>query len=162
MTPADPANELVAFAAGCFWHVEEAFRIVDGVVRTEAGYAGGPPGVAAETTPCRRDTGHCEAVRVWFDPAIVSLRELIAVFWERHDPAARHRVEGGAAYRYRSAMFVTTEAQREIAERAVAAEQARRGPEAQVTTTVEFDAPFQSASDSNQQYLQRMGRVAGG
>jgi peptide-methionine (S)-S-oxide reductase len=56
--------ELVAFAAGCFWHVEEAFRVVPGVVRTEAGYAAGPPGVPAEATPCRRDTGHCEAVRV--------------------------------------------------------------------------------------------------
>ncbi|MCW2920625.1 MAG: methionine sulfoxide reductase [Thermoleophilia bacterium] len=118
--------QLVAFAAGCFWHVEEAFRVVDGVVRTEAGYAGGPAGVAAEATPCRRDTGHCEAVRVWFDPALVSLDELIAVFWERHDPAARHRIEGGADYRYRSAIFVTTQAQLAIAERAVDTEQQRR------------------------------------
>lgn len=155
MTDDDARTELVAFAAGCFWHVEEAFRVVPGVVRTEAGYAAGPPGVAAEATPCRRDTGHVEAVRVWFDPAVTSLETLIEVFWARHDPAARHRLEGGAEYRYRSAIFVTTEQQRADAERAVERERLRRGADVAVTTRVELDAPFQPAAAANQQYLHR-------
>lgn len=153
--PGPDGPQLVAFAAGCFWHVEEAYRVVPGVVRTEAGYAAGPPGVAAEATPCRRDTGHVEAVRVWFDPAIVSLDRLLEVFWARHDPAARHRVEGGPEYRYRSAVFVTTEEQRAAAERSIAHERERRGAHVDVTTQVVLDAPFQPAGASNQQYLHR-------
>jgi len=148
-------HELMLFAAGCFWHVEEAFRVVPGVLRTQAGYADGPPGVPAEATPCRRDTGHVEAVCVWFDPAVVSLDELLDVFWARHDPAARHRVEGGAEYRYRSAVFVTTQEQRTIVERAVAREQLRRGDDVPVTTQVGLGARFQAAAAANQQYLRR-------
>ncbi len=126
-----------------------------GVVRTEAGYAGGPEDVPAEATPCRRDTGHCEAVRVWFDPEAVSLDELIRVFWNRHDPGARHRVEGGADYRYRSAIFVSTADQLAVAVREVAAERERRGTEGVVTTACELGAPFQPAAAANQQYLRR-------
>jgi peptide-methionine (S)-S-oxide reductase len=155
MASASDVNDVVIFAAGCFWHVEEAFRVVRGVTRTQAGYAAGPAGVPAEATPCRRDTGHCEAVRVWFDPDVVSLRELFDVFWARHDPAARHRVEGGADYRYRSGVFVTTEAQRDLAEQLVAQEQQRRGSGHVVTTTVELDVPFQPATEANQQYLHK-------
>lgn len=156
-TPPEPNGslELVAFAAGCFWHVEETFRTARGVHATQAGYAAGPPGVAAEATPCRRDTGHVEAVRVWFDPAVTTLEQLIEVFWGRHDPAARHRVQGGPDYRYRSAIFTTTDAQHETAQRAVEAQRAVRGPDAEVTTTVHRDAPFQPASDANQRYLHR-------
>jgi peptide methionine sulfoxide reductase MsrA len=77
------------------------------------------------------------------------------MFWERHDPGARHRVEGGADYRYRSAIFVTTEDQRERAVREVLAEQARRGDGVFVTTAVELDAPWQPAAPANQQYLHR-------
>lgn len=147
--------QMITFAAGCFWHVEEAFRVVPGVVRTEAGYAAGPPGERAQATPCRRDTGHVEAVRVWFDPDAVTLEQLFEVFWARHDPAARHRIEGGASYRYRSAVFVSGGAQLEAAWRAVRAQQLARGPGVRVTTEVVADAPWQRAADENQQYLAR-------
>lgn len=149
VTSSDPELHLIAFAAGCFWHVEEAFRTVPGVARTEAGYAAGPAGVAAEATPCRRDTGHVEAVRVWFDPAEVSLDALLEVFWARHDPAARHRIEGGADHRYRSAVFVETDEQHAHVARAIRTRD--------VPTQVELGAPFQPAAASNQQYLLRRG-----
>ncbi|MCW2927061.1 MAG: methionine sulfoxide reductase [Thermoleophilia bacterium] len=156
----EPQLERIDFAAGCFWHVEEAFRTVSGVASTRAGYAAGEPGVRAEATPCRRDTGHVEAVRVTFDPTALSLETLLEVFWARHDPGARHRVEGGAAYRYRSAIFVEHETHLQAVQLLVDAERARRAETGQVTMTiVELDAPWQDAAEPNQQYLWRRSRA---
>jgi peptide-methionine (S)-S-oxide reductase len=151
--------EVATFAAGCFWHVEEAFRVVPGVVAIQVGYAGGPSGVVAEGTPCRRDTGHVEAARVWYDPSIVSFDDLLEVFWSCHDPATRHRVEGGSDYRYRSVIFVETVWQQRRAEASIVRERERRlkalGAGSEVTTRTELGAPFQVADASNQQRLQR-------
>jgi len=144
----------VTFAAGCFWHVEEAFRTAPGVIATEVGYAGGPAGVAADPTPCRRDTGHVEAARVTYDPSVTSLDQLLTIFWERHDPAARHRIEGGAGYRYRSAVYLDDARDLGTIERSIAAQRAAR-PGTEVTTTVEVGAPYQRAADEQQQRLHR-------
>jgi peptide-methionine (S)-S-oxide reductase len=79
------------FAAGCFWGVEAAFREIKGVVRTTVGYTGGQTSNPTYRDVCRHNTGHAEAVEVWFDPSQLGYAELLGTFWAIHNPTTRNR-----------------------------------------------------------------------
>jgi methionine-S-sulfoxide reductase len=103
------------FAAGCFWDVEAAFRNVDGVAETVAGYTGGTVPDPDYEQVSTGSTGHLEAVGIVFDPAVVSYEQLLDVFWATHDPT---RPDGQGDYtgpQYRSAIFYHDEKQEETA-----------------------------------------------
>ncbi len=83
--------EKATFAAGCFWSIEEAFRQVKGVIATAVGFSGGHFERPTYEQVCTLNTGHAEAVRVIFDPKVVSYEALLDVFWKIHDPTTKDR-----------------------------------------------------------------------
>jgi len=108
-------EEVVYLAMGCFWGAEKTFMGIEGVTGTTVGYMGGTTPNPTYEQVCTSLTGHAETVRVAYDPAAVSLETLLAAFWENHDPTTPDRQGNDVGTQYRSAIFATTEAQREAA-----------------------------------------------
>ena len=108
--------ELATFAGGCFWCMVASFAAAKGVVRVRSGYTGGHKENPTYREVCAEKTGHCEAVQVFFDPAVITYEELLDIFWRQFDPTD----EGGQFHdrgpSYRSAVFYHDETQREKAE----------------------------------------------
>lgn len=151
--PADMKQ--VMFGMGCFWGAERLFWQVPGVYVTAVGYAGGmTPNPTYEET-CTGLTGHAEVVLVVYDPKVVSLGELLSLFWEEHDPTQGMRQGNDIGTTYRSVIYTFDQADRETVEKSRDAYQdalAARGL-GPVTTEI-ADAPtFYYAEDYHQQYL---------
>jgi len=145
--------EEAIFAAGCFWGVEAAFRGLTGVVATEVGYTGGTTQRPTYEAVCAGGTGHAEAVRLRFDPAVVSYAALLAHFWDIHDPTQRDRQGPDIGAQYRSAIFYHGETQRRLAEES---NQARAAALAQpITTQIMAAGPFWPAEAYHQQYAEK-------
>src|SRR3990172_5763295 len=108
--------EKATFGAGCFWHVEEAFRKVKGVASTQAGYTGGHLEDPSYGDVCTDETGHAEVVLVEYDQGVVSYEELLKVFWKIHDPTTPDRQGPDIGSQYRSAIFYHTPEQKASAE----------------------------------------------
>ncbi|OPX63658.1 MULTISPECIES: peptide-methionine (S)-S-oxide reductase MsrA [unclassified Methanoregula] len=109
--------EKATFAAGCFWDVEAAFRMVEGVLETVTGYTGGVVPEPAYEQVESGTTGHVEAVGIVFDPAIVSYEQLLDIFWQVHDPARNGGQGDYTGPQYRSIIFYHDAGQKEAAER---------------------------------------------
>jgi peptide-methionine (S)-S-oxide reductase len=153
--PAVNGLEEAVFGLGCFWGVEKLFWNIPGVVSTAVGYAGGFTANATYEEVCSGRTGHTEVVRVVYDPNKVSYDALLKSFWESHDPTQGMRQGNDVGTQYRSAIYVTTDAQKK------AAEASKRSYQASLTaahrgsiTTEILDAPeFFYAEEYHQQYL---------
>jgi peptide-methionine (S)-S-oxide reductase len=153
--PAAGGLEEAVFGLGCFWGAERKFWQVPGVVSTAVGYAGGFTPNATYEEVCSGRTGHTEVVRVIFDPNKVSYEDLLKTFWESHDPTQGMRQGGDIGTQYRSAIYVTTDAQKKAAEasRRRYQEALTRAHRATITTEI-LDAPeFYYAEEYHQQYL---------
>src|ERR1041384_6587505 len=144
-TPLAPAagHELGAFAAGCFWGVEDAFRKVRGVTATAVGYTGGHTKDPTYPKVCEHDTGHAETVLLEFDPKVVSYEKLLTAFFEIHDPTTMNRQGPDVGDQYRSAIFTFSPAQADAAKKAIAKEQAKIGE--RIVTQVSPIAAFYTA-----------------
>ncbi|MFL5878846.1 MAG: peptide-methionine (S)-S-oxide reductase MsrA [Actinomycetota bacterium] len=146
------------FALGCFWGEEKALWQVDGVWSTAVGYTGGITPYPTYEEVCSGLTGHAEAVLVVYDPEKVSYEQLLQVFWEAHDPTQGMRQGNDVGTQYRSAIYYTSEAQREAAEESAAAF-GRRLHEAgfgETTTEIAPAGDFFYAEDYHQQYLHKV------
>jgi peptide-methionine (S)-S-oxide reductase len=143
------------FALGCFWGAERLFWKLPGVYSTSVGYQGGYTPNPTYEEVCSGRTGHAEVVRVVFDPRQVSYEQLLRAFWEAHDPTQGMRQGNDVGTQYRSALYVTTPAQRAEAEAGKRAYQQRLTGAGLGTITTEInDAPaFYFAEDYHQQYL---------
>jgi peptide-methionine (S)-S-oxide reductase len=144
------------FGAGCFWGVEAAFRQVEGVTATRAGYSGGTLENPSYEDVCSHTTGHAEVVEVTYDPEQVSYDRLLDVFWRKHDPTQLNRQGWDVGDQYRSVIFFHDEEQREAALRSKAQEQPSW--KAPIVTQVEPAQAFYEAEDYHQQYLEKRGR----
>lgn len=107
--------EEAAFAAGCFWGVEEAFSEIPGVLETEVGYAGGQTENPTYEQVCSGKTGHAETVRIKYDPEKVSYQNLLDTFWNIHDPTTLNRQGPDTGTNYRSVIFYYNENQKKLA-----------------------------------------------
>ncbi len=112
-------RELATLAGGCFWCLEAAFDQLKGVERVQSGYAGGSVANPTYEQVCSGSTGHAEVVQITFDPAVISYRHLLEVFFVVHDPTTLNRQGADVGTQYRSAIFYHTSEQRAEAERAI-------------------------------------------
>jgi peptide methionine sulfoxide reductase msrA/msrB len=150
-----PRREVAVLAGGCFWGMEGVLRRLPGVLDTEVGYTGGrtPEPTAAQVAT--GTTGHAEAIRIEFDPDVVSYEQLLITFFRMHDPTTRDRQGNDVGSQYRSALFVTSPAQREIAERVKKRVDASGKWNAPIVTEIVGAGPFTPAEDYHQDYLQK-------
>ncbi len=147
--------ETAEFAMGCFWGAERVFWQITGVYTTAVGYAGGFTPNPTYGEVCSGRTGHAEVVLVAFDPAVVSYEELVAAFFEGHDPTQGMRQGNDVGTQYRSAIYTTSETQRAMAEgvRGRFARALAGAGYGEITTEIAPAGPFYYAEDYHQQYL---------
>ena len=151
-------SEVAYLALGCFWGAEKLYWNTPGVTNTAVGYAGGYTPNPTYEEVCSGRTGHTEAVLVVFDPTATSYEAMLKIFWEAHDPTQGMRQGNDVGTQYRSAVYWTTEAQRDAAlasKQAYAAALAERGVGA-ITTEIAPAGPFYYAEDYHQQYLHKV------
>ena len=147
--------EQAQFGLGCFWGAERKFWQLDGVYSTAVGYAGGTTPNPLYEEVCSGRTGHTEAVRVVFDPALISYRELLQVFWESHNPTQGMRQGNDMGTQYRSAIYCYSDEQMLVARDSLEAygrALAQAGHPA-ITTELAEAPQFYFAEDYHQQYL---------
>ncbi|EPS2709676.1 peptide-methionine (S)-S-oxide reductase MsrA [Cronobacter turicensis] len=158
MTNVPEGMEVALFAMGCFWGVERLFWPLSGVYSTAAGYTGGYTPNPTYREVCSGQTGHAEAVRVVYDPKVISYEQLLQVFWENHDPAQGMRQGNDVGTQYRSAIYPLTPEQEAAAQASL--ERFREAMEAagdyrHITTEIAPATPFYYAEDEHQQYLHK-------
>jgi peptide-methionine (S)-S-oxide reductase len=110
-------KETATFGGGCFWCTEAIFKSLKGVETVESGYSGGETKNPTYKEVCSGETGHAEVIQITFNPAVISFRELLEVFWQTHDPTTLNRQGADVGTQYRSVIFYHTPEQKEIAER---------------------------------------------
>jgi len=153
--PWPEGSSMAMFGLGCFWGAERRFWECNGVWVTAVGYAGGLTPNPSYEEVCSGRTGHAEVVRLVFLPDQVSYDELLALFWESHDPTQGMRQGNDRGTQYRSAIYVYDEDQRRLAGASKAAYQAAlsRHGHGSITTEIADAGPFYFAEDYHQQYL---------
>ena len=145
--------EVATLGGGCFWCLEPIFKDLKGVISAESGYSGGHRPNPSYEQVCTGATGHAEVVQVTFDPAVVSYREVLEVFFSIHDPTTPNRQGADVGTQYRSAIFYYSPQQKQVAEDLVAELNAAQiWPAPIVTEVVPFTA-FHKAEDYHQGYF---------
>jgi peptide-methionine (S)-S-oxide reductase len=146
-------NEVATLAGGCFWCLEAVFDELKGVESVESGYSGGKLQSPTYAQVCDGNTGHAEAVRITFDPQVLSYNDLLTVFFAIHDPTTLNRQGGDAGTQYRSAIFYHDEEQKKVAQQVIQkVEAAGIWDDPIVTELTPFDK-FYPAEDYHQEYF---------
>ena len=145
--------ETATFGAGCFWHVEEEFSKINGVVDTAVGFAGGTVPEPSYERVCRGDTGHAEVVHIKFDPKIISYDQLLDVFWKIHDPTTLNRQGLDIGAQYRSVIFYYNDKQKKAA---LQSKQKSAGNfKNPIVTQIEPASDFFKAEEYHQKYFEK-------
>lgn len=147
--------ETAVFAGGCFWCTEAVFKRLKGVVSVTSGYAGGRTDHPTYEDVSSGETGHAEAVRVEFDPAVISYQKLLEVFWATHDPTTLNRQGSDVGTQYRSAIFYTTPEQKSVAEKSKELTGEREIAGRVVVTEIAPLEKFYTAEEYHQNYFER-------
>ncbi len=153
--PFPEGTQTAQFGMGCFWGAERVFWQTEGVYTTAVGYAGGITPNATYEEVCSGRTGHAEVVLVVFEPEVVAYDTLLQLFWENHDPTQGMRQGNDVGTQYRSAVYWTSEAQRDAALRSrdAYAERLASAGFGAITTEIAPAGPFYYAEEYHQQYL---------
>jgi peptide-methionine (S)-S-oxide reductase len=153
--PFPQGSERIVVGMGCFWGAERVFWQADGVYTTAVGYAGGFTPNPTYEEVCSTGTGHTEVVLAVFDPNVTSYEAMLKLFWENHDPTQGMRQGNDVGTQYRSAIYTTSEAQRDaaVASKETYQEQLRGARYGDITTEIAEAGPFYYAEDYHQQYL---------
>ncbi|CAN8069733.1 unnamed protein product [Agarophyton chilense] len=148
----------IVFGAGCFWGVELAFQRVAGVLKTEVGYSNGKMARVTYDAICTGATGAAEVVRVWYDPSVVTLNDLLKVWESRHDPTSLNKQGNDVGTQYRSAIYFSDENQAEDVRQWISEASGRHTKE--VVTDVAAIKNYCSAEEYHQRYLEKKGQSA--
>jgi peptide-methionine (S)-S-oxide reductase len=143
--------ERAVLAGGCFWGMQDLIRKLPGVQRTRVGYTGGDVPQATY----RNHGTHAEGIEIFFDPAVLSYRRLLEFFFQIHDPTTPNRQGNDRGSSYRSALYTTSESQRQQALQTIAEVDASGLWPGRVVTEVQPAGPFWQAEPEHQDYLQR-------
>ena len=144
------AEQVAVLAGGCFWCTEAVFLDIAGVNGVESGYTGGSTENPSYREVCGGATGHAEAIKISFDPAIIGYGDLLDIFFATHDPTQLNRQGNDVGTQYRSAIFPQDEAQE--AEARAGIERAQADQHAPIVTTIEPVATWYPAEDNHQDY----------
>jgi peptide-methionine (S)-S-oxide reductase len=145
------SSEKAVLAGGCFWGVQALVRRMPGVISTRVGYSGGD----VKHATYRNHGAHAEAIEIIFDPKVLSYRKLLEFFFQIHDPTTLNRQGNDRGSSYRSAIYYTTEAQKEIAQDTIADVNASGLWPGKVVTEVAPAGDFWEAEPEHQDYLER-------
>ena len=147
--------EIVTLGGGCFWCLEAVYDQLEGVLDVVSGYAGGHIPNPDYESVCNETTGHAEVVQVTFDPAEISFKEILEIFFTTHDPTTLNRQGADVGTQYRSAIFYHSKEQKTKAEQVITEiEAAEIWPNPIVTEITSLDT-FYPAEDYHQEYFQR-------
>jgi peptide methionine sulfoxide reductase msrA/msrB len=148
-----PVHETAILAGGCFWGMEEIIRKIPGVLKTTVGYSGGTTANPTYEDVCTGATGHAESIQVEFDSTRLSYEKLLDYFFRMHDPTTLNRQHNDVGTQYRSAIFYTSEAQKQTAQR-VKEQWEKSGKFSRpITTEITAAGKFYSAEEYHQKYL---------
>ena len=148
-------REVATLAGGCFWCLEAVFLEVKGVEKVVSGYTGGHVPEPSYRDVCGGDTGHAEVVQVTFDPAVLSYRDVLNVFFSIHDPTTLNRQGHDAGTQYRSAIFTHSIEQDRVARQVIDELTAEKVFDDPIVTQVEAAGPFYPAEEYHQDYFAR-------
>lgn len=149
-----PGTETATFANGCFWCTEAIFEELNGVISATSGYTGGQTENPDYKQVCTGTTGHAECIQVVYDPEKISFDELLAVFWETHDPTTLNRQGADAGTQYRSGIFYHNEEQKEKAEKYKAELNENGAFNNPIVTEITPFTKFYAAENYHQQYFE--------
>ena len=153
------AEDTAILAGGCFWCTEAVFAELKGVAHVESGYIGGRTVDPDYKSVCSGTTGHAEAVRIKYDPDVISYADLLDIFFHTHDPTTLNRQGADTGTQYRSAIFPHNEYQFDEAERAIARNQADW--DNPIVTSIEREGKWYKAEAYHQDYYKNNGSSNG-
>jgi len=148
------SQEVATLGGGCFWCTEAVFSGLKGIVKVESGYSGGTVANPSYEQVCTGRTGHAEVAQITFDPAVISYKEILEVFFTVHDPTTLNRQGGDVGTQYRSVIFYHNNEQRTVAEQVIKEIAAAGIWDAPIVTHVEPLRAFYKAEDYHQQYFE--------
>jgi len=149
-------TEAATLGGGCFWCLEAVFEQLDGVERVQSGYSGGARPDPTYEQVCSGATGHAEVAQIEFDPAVISFREILEVFFTIHDPTTLNRQGADAGTQYRSVIFYQSPEQKAVAEDLIAElEKAETFGGDSIVTEVTALGVFYPAEDYHNEYYRR-------
>ena len=147
------ASEIATLGGGCFWCIEAALGLLDGVLRVTSGYCGGHVDHPDYRQVCKGDTGHAEVVQIEFDPAVIDYRTLLTAFFTLHDPTTRDRQGHDIGTQYRSVIFTHSPGQEQTARALIAELDGADIWPAPIVTAVQPAPAFWSAEAYHQNYF---------
>lgn len=158
----EPANnamtetkeETITLAGGCFWCIEAVFEELKGVIRVESGYSGGTATNPTYSDVCSGETGHAEVVQVVYNPAEVSLTQILEVFFTVHDPTTLNRQGADIGTQYRSAIFYHNDIQKAEVLKVIAALESEKVFSSKIVTEVTAFSTFYKAENYHQEYYE--------
>lgn len=153
-------QEKATFGAGCFWHVEDAFLHVPGIISTQAGFMGGSTENPTYEEVCTGRTGHTEVVEITYDPDKVTYEHLLDIFWNIHDPTQVNRQGPDIGIQYRSVIFYHNVQQEKLA--AESWEHIHKVLKRPIATKIEPAGKFYRAEEYHQRYFEKTGRKSCG
>ena len=145
-------SELATFGGGCFWCTEAVFEQAKGVEKVTSGYAGGHVVDPTYEAVCGKKTGHAEVVRIAFDPAAISYRDLLGIFFATHDPTTPHRQGNDIGPQYRSVIFTHSADQERVAREVIAQLHVEATFPAPIVTEIAPLPEFYAAEEYHQDY----------
>ena len=148
-------NEII-LGGGCFWCLEAAFQLLKGVESVQSGYAGGTKETASYKKVCSGQTNHAEVVKIIYDPEIISLDDLLRVFWQIHNPTTLNKQGNDVGPQYRSIIFYADDKERKIIELSIEKE-AKPLWGSNIVTFMEKSQEFYPAEGEHNNYFQKVG-----
>jgi peptide-methionine (S)-S-oxide reductase len=150
-----PNKETITLGGGCFWCLDAVFTDIRGVEQVLSGYSGGRVANPTYEDVCTGSTGHAEVVQIAFDPDVVSLRELLRIFFTLHDPTTKDRQGNDVGPQYRSVIFYRDAAQKAVAEEVIKEVTASNAWDGKIVTELQPFKAFYQAEDYHQDYFRK-------
>ena len=153
--------EKAVFGAGCFWHIQDKFKKVNGVMSTSVGYSGGNIKSPTYEQVCTGNTGHAEVVEIDYDPKVVTYSELLNVFWSCHNPTTKDRQGPDIGHQYRSVIYYLNDEQKDLAVDSMTKMDKSGKFRDLIVTEVQPIKQYYKAEDYHQDYFDKKGSLFG-